>query len=244
MVPERIGFDRLIRLRWLDQAALLAGRTREDVALRAEILRFLALELRGHAAQRKTATVLTRIWWRTPAVHAALRDEALVLFPHCHPNDRLILHWGMALLAYPLFGQAAGAVGRLLRLQGSLRLAQLSQRIAAQWGHRSTLDYAVPRIVYSMLDWQALIATEQPGVYQTGKPVTATDPSLLRWLLEAAMTAHGNDRPLNDLLRAVELFPFDLGPGAGQVMQSQRLQIYQQGQEMTMVQVVPPGQSN
>ncbi|NUQ36652.1 MAG: hypothetical protein HUU23_02420 [Caldilineales bacterium] len=58
------------------------------------------------------------------------------------------------------------------------------------------------------------------------------------------MTAHGSDRPLNDLLRAVELFPFDLGPGAGQVTQSPRLQVYQQGQEMTMVQVVPPGQSN
>jgi hypothetical protein len=58
---------------------------------------------------------------------------------------------------------------------------------------------------------------------------------LLRWLLEAAMTAYGNDRPLSDLLRAAELFPFALEFGASQVTQSPRLQVYQQGQEMTMV---------
>ncbi len=36
-----------------------------------------------------------------------------------------------------------------------------------------------------MLDWQALVGTEQPGVYQTGQPISATDPATLRWLLEA-----------------------------------------------------------
>lgn len=243
MAPERIGFDRLIRLRWLDQAALLAGELRDGDALHGALLQHLVLDLSGKDARRKTANVLTRVWWRTPAQHEALRDEALALFPHCHPDDRLFLHWGMVLVAYPLFGQVAGAAGRLLRLQGSLRLAQLNSRIAAQWGHRSTLDYAVPRIVYSMLDWQALVTTDQPGVYQTSQPVTATDPSLLRWLLEAAMTAYGNDRPLSDLLRAAELFPFALESGASQVTQSPRLQVYQQGQEMTMVHALLQGQA-
>ena len=167
--------------------------------------------------------------------------EALAIFPVCHPDDRLILHWGMVLLAYPLFGQVAGAAGRLLRLQGSFRLAQLNSRIAAQWGHRSTLDTAVPRIVYSLLDWQALVGTEQPGVYQAGQPISATDPATLRWLLEASMTANGSDRPLSDLLRAVELFPFDVAVGASQVTQSPRLQVYQQGQEMTMVHALTDG---
>jgi hypothetical protein len=235
MAPERIGFDRLIRLPWLDQTALLAGELRDGDALHGALLQHLALDLSGKDARRKTANVLTRIWWRTQAQHAPLRDEALARFPACHPDDRLILHWGMVLLAYPLFGQVASTVGRLLRLQGSFRLAQLSQRIAAEWGHRSTLDTAVPRSVYSLLDWQALVGTEQPGVYQAGQPISATDPATLRWLLEAAMTAYGNDRPLSDLLRAVELFPFDVAVGASQVTQSPRLQVYQQGQEMTMV---------
>jgi hypothetical protein len=235
MARERIGFDRLIRLRWLDQAALLAGELRDGDALHGALLQHLALDLCGKDARRKTANVLTRVWWRTPAQHEPLRDEALAYFPRSHPDDRLLLHWGMVLLAYPLFGHAASVVGRLLRLQGSFRMAQLNSRIAAQWGHRSTLDTVVPRIVYSMLDWQALVATEQPGVYQASQPVTATDPATLRWLLEAAMTAYGNDRPLSDLLRAAELFPFALEFGASQVTQSPRLQVYQQGQEMTMV---------
>lgn len=241
MAPERIGFDRLIRLPWLDRAALLAGELRESTALHGEIEQFLALDLAGKDARRKTANVLTRVWWRTSAQHEPLRDEALARFPGCHPDDRLFLHWGMVLLAYPLFYQVAGVAGRLLRLQGSLRLAQLNSRIAAQWGHRSTLDTVLPRILYSMLDWQALQTTEQPGVYCAGQPISAADPATLRWLLEAAMTANGSDRPLSDLLRAAELFPFDLGPGAGQITKSQRLQVYQQGQEMTMVHGSEPG---
>ncbi len=31
-----------------------------------------------------------------------------------------------------------------------------------------------------MLDWQALVGTEQPGVYQTGQPISATDPATLQ----------------------------------------------------------------
>lgn len=52
------------------------------------------------------------------------------------------------------------------------------------------------------------------------------------------MTAHGSDRPLSDLLCAAEMFPFALEFGASQVTQSPRLQVYQQGQEMTIVHVL------
>ena len=51
------------------------------------------------------------------------------------------------------------------------------------------------------------------------------------------LLAAGNDRPLSDLLRAAELFPFAIESGASQVTQSPRLQVYQQGQEMTLVHV-------
>jgi hypothetical protein len=51
VAPERIGFDRLIRLRWLDQVALLTGELRYRAALHAEIEQFLALDLRGKDAR-------------------------------------------------------------------------------------------------------------------------------------------------------------------------------------------------
>ena len=65
---------------------------------------------------------------------------------------------------------------------------------------------------------------------------------------DAALAAGSGDdglrqrpAPQRSAPRAVELFPFDVAIGASQIMQSPRLQVYQQGQEMTMVHVVWKG---
>jgi hypothetical protein len=168
MAPDRIGFDRLIRLRWLDRAALLAAELREPDALHQAMLAQLAGELPGVDARRKTANVLTRIWWRVPEEHVPLRDEALAQMVDCTPEERLLFHWGMCLLAYPIFRDVAATVGRLSRLQGTFRQVQVVSRISAEWGNRSTLETAVPRIVRSFVDWGALVVAEEKGTYRVG----------------------------------------------------------------------------
>lgn len=235
MAPDRIGFDRFIRLRWLDQTASLAGKLQDADSLRVQVLQYLADDIPGTVARKNTAIVLTRIWWRVPQSHESLRDEALAWFSTCCPEDRLVLHWGMTLLAYPLFAQVASTVGRLLKLQGTFRLAQLSQRISADWGHRSTLETALPRVVRSMVDWQVLEATEEKGGYRGSQAIKPANSDPLLWLLEALMQSHDRDQPLSDLLRSPSLFPFDITLTATQLTESERLQLYRQAQEMTMV---------
>ena len=66
MTPDRIGFDRFIRLRWLDETALLAAGHRDGDVLRKALLQRLAHDLAGKEAQQKTVIQLTRIWWRVP----------------------------------------------------------------------------------------------------------------------------------------------------------------------------------
>lgn len=238
MTPDRIGFDRVLRLRWLDQAALSAGETRDPDQLRAALRPRLAAEIAGQEAQLKTTGVLTRAWWRVPVAHEALRDEALAHFVGCAPGDRLFYHWGMLLLAYPLFEQVVTITGRLLRHQGTLRPIQVSQRIAADWGHRTTLETAVPRIVRSLADWETLLAAGEVGVYRAGGPFTSADPAAVLWLLRTRLCAHRSDVPFNDLVRTPALFPFSVQVTPADLRRSPRLQVYQQGQEMTMVHYV------
>ena len=235
MTQDRIGFDRFIRLRWLDETALLAAGHRDGDVLRKALLQRLAHDLAGKEAQQKTVIQLTRIWWRVPKAHIALRDEALARFDGCTSEDRLIFHWGMSLLAFPLFDQVTATIGQLLRLQGSFRQLQLSQRTQADWGHNTTLDTALPRIVRSLVDWGVLDGAGEVGVYRAGRQITPTEPAHALWLLEALLLSRGVDLPLNDLLRAAELFPFSISFMAHDLTHSNRLQVYQQGREMMMV---------
>lgn len=207
--PDRIGFDRLIRLRWLDRAALMAAELRDADALHKAMLEQLASELPGIEGRRKTANVLTRIWWRTPNGDLQLRDEALVHIKDCSPGERVIFHWGMCLLAYPLFRDVAATVGRLLRLQGSFRQAQVISRLSAEWGNRSTLEMAAPRIVRSMADWGVLLA-EEKGVYQASVPHVVRPEGQGSWLL-TVMQACGNvEMRASDLWQTAELFPMSI----------------------------------
>lgn len=208
MAPDRIGFDRLIRLRWLDRAALLAAELRDADKLHRAVLAQLAGELPGAKARLNTASVLTRIWWRVPEEHVPLRDEALAQIQRCAPEERLMYHWGMCLLAYPLFRDVAATVGRLLRLQGMVRQAQVVSRISAEWGNRSTLETAVPRIVRSMADWGVLAAAGEKGAYQAAPLLAPTDAQTISWLLKSVGRLRDTEAPSGDLLHGVELFPF------------------------------------
>ena len=221
--PDRIGFDRLIRLRWLDRAALLAAELRDADKLHQAVLAQLAGELPGVAARRKTANVLTRIWWRVPDEHLPLRDEALAQIKGCTPEERLMYHWGMCLLAYPIFRDVAATVGRLLRLQGVVRQAQVVSRISAEWGNRSTLETAVPRIVRSYVDWGVLVVAEEKGAYRASLPHTIAQPRPAQWLFQSTSRSRGADVSPSDFLHAVELFPFALSVSQGSLAHAERL---------------------
>jgi hypothetical protein len=221
--PDRIGFDRLIRLRWLDRTALLAAELRDSEALHRAVLSQLNAELSGVKARRNTASVLTRIWWRVPDEHLPLRDEALAQIKACTPEERLMFHWGMCLLAYPLFRDVAATVGRLLRLQGAVRQAQVVSRISAEWGNRLTLETAVPRIVRSFVDWGVLVVTEEKGAYASSPPLTTTQSRSARWLFESVGRSRNTYVPTSDLPHAAELFPFALSLSPGALTNSERL---------------------
>ena len=215
MTPDRIGFDRLIRLRWLDRAALLAAALRDTDKLHQAVLAQLAGELPGVDARRKTANVLTRIWWRVPDEHLPLRDEALAQITGCTPEERLMYHWGVCLLAYPLFRDVAATVGRLLRLQGVVRQAQVVSRISAAWGNRSTLETAVPRVVRSFVDWGVLVVAAEKGTYRAGASITVAHKESAGWLLTTVGWSRSPDLPISNLLLAPDLFMFLISPSIG-----------------------------
>ena len=234
MDNQRIGFDRELDLNWLDLTAGLVLEGLDIQPIRQELLERLADEIRGEKARKNTITVLTRVWVRVPEEHQALHSEALALLPQISSEDRLWLHWGMSLLAYPFFHDVAITVGRLLNLQGEFESTQVLRRMRESWGHRTTLERAVQRLLRTFVNWN-VTHTMPPAnhMYQATPPRQTSDSALALWFLECLLS--GRQLPLPELIQSPAAFPFDMTDHIVTVRRSERFEVSRQGLDLEMV---------
>jgi hypothetical protein len=203
-----IGFDRCIRLEWMDAlASMLLDGGEGDV--RSKMEDFLSSEVPSDTARKKTLTVLLHIWGVIPSSSAPLRAEALELFPSVRPEVRKALHWGMTLAAYPFFRDVAGWVGRLIGLQQHIAIADLKERMCRKWGDRERVRRSTRHAAQTMREWNVLSPTDTPGKYVApGSQIELTGEAGC-WLLSAAVLA--SDQKFVDLEEARQLpylYPF------------------------------------
>jgi hypothetical protein len=236
MNSKRIGFDRRLKLDWLDRTIGLCQAQLAPGAVAEHLQRQLAGEIKGAEARSKTIVVLSRLWVNVPERDKRLRDEALQLATHLEPGERLWLHWGISLLAYPFFRDVASISGQLGRLQGVVSLSQVERRIVESWGQRTTLHWATQRVVRSLVDWGVLRDSGERGSYTLVPPIQTKSQALAVWLLECALQAHEAEQvSLRELGQLSYTFPFDLLPFIGEIRRSERFEITRQGLDLEMV---------
>lgn len=230
-----LGFDRRVTLDWLDETAGLTLRNPDPVTVRAALHERLADSIAGQEARTKTITLLCRIWVNPPvALH--LRDEALGLLPALLPADRIWLHWGLTLLAFPFFRDVTATVGRLLQIQGSCTVGQVTDRMISAWGERSTLIRATQRVLRSLVEWEAL-AEQQPRGSFVSPPRRSTEVAELHiWMIDAVLRAHTNEGiALTELNHLPELFPFQVSVARHHIVRLERFEILAQGSGVDLV---------
>ncbi|OIQ09535.1 hypothetical protein MOOR_09200 [Moorella thermoacetica] len=236
MMNSNIGFDRRIKLDWLDATAWKAGTEGNVDEVRKYLNELLRTEYKNKEARRKTITVLTRIWVRVPDEHQVLQRRGLKILLESDPGTRLWLHWGMTLLAYPFFRDIAMIIGRLLTLQNEVSLQQISRRLSEQWGERSSVHRACQRVVRSMVDWSVLNDTSMKGVYVPAAKKKVSTEDVQLWFLEALLRSEPTPiMPLQQLLQIPSAFPFHLDISLLAIRQSKQLEIQRQGLDLDMV---------
>ena len=180
--------------------------------------------------------MLLRIWVNVPAKDGRLRDEALQLVAQVSPEERLWLHWGLSLLAYPFFRDVAATAGQLSRLQGVFGQAQVQRRMIESWGQRTTLQRAAQRLLRTFIDWHVLRETDVRGSYEVAPLRQTENRALALWLLDCALRAHGAEQvSLRELGQLAYNFPFDLTPFVSDLRRSDRFEITRQGLDLEMV---------
>lgn len=204
-----VGFDRSLKLEWMDYALELALLGEPPEAMR----KWLSSRVSGHDALRKTNNLLTNQWLIPYPETQFLRQQGLDLARHTPAADRLILHWGMALANFTLFRTTIQIMGRLLRLQGDFSTHEITGRVLEQYSNANTAGRSAARIVQSVASWGVI--HNEAGRYSTSSVHSIVEPNLLEWLLTAVLITSRKRRwMMVDLLRANELFPFELGEQA------------------------------
>jgi len=239
----RIGFSQRIRLEWLDATAslILAGNDRRAIDASLQALLADKVSVGGRATRgnrEKTITILMKTWLDMPQGLGPLRDAGLELLRGLSRDDRIAVHWGMVLAAYPFWGSVAAHTGRLLRLQDSVGAAQVQRRIRERYGERPTVERATRRVLRTFIDWGVLDDTATRGLYVRGRRHTIQAPECIAWLAEAVLTARSSGAATaKDLLASQALFPFNLAPMTAQQVASlsSRLDVLRHGLDEDLV---------
>jgi hypothetical protein len=240
MSSRVVGFDREVRRKWLDETARLecTGLSEKEIKqkLDAVLEGYLSGSSTTRSAKGKTVTVLTRLWVRHAESTTAFRDEALSFFLKYGVNS-VILHWGLALAAYPFFHDTTENIGRLLSLQGSCSATPLQRRMREKYGERETVYRAANRLVQSISEWGVIQETSTKRNFETKTLITVEDPSLAIWLLESVLIASGNkSAPFDTLVKSPAMFPFKLMNLNGSTLNNHpRLQVFRQGVDEDVV---------
>jgi hypothetical protein len=239
---KTIGFDRRLALDWLEATAsrVAAGDSLEEV--RAGMWEYLEGKVSGdkfNSDRGKTMTVLTRIWAKVPPAVEPLKIRAVAAFQTSKARDHLALHWAMAIASYPIFSDVAATAGRLLTLQDTFSLAQLTNRMVAQWSERPVLVKSTQRIIRSLVDWGALTDTETKGVYaRAPKPLSVSGEIALLLCDALLLDNEHHALPANQLLDHPALFAFTHSLTLADLRGRNEFAIHKQGIDGDMVEIL------
>jgi len=237
-MDKGVGFNRNIRLSWLDTTATLCMETDDAAEVRARLEPIVGEEIVSSENRRKAIDILLNIWIKTRDVAPALHGEAVARFGRvAGPGDRLWLHYGLTLVYYSFFRETAAATGQLARFGDPISPKQVKQRLVATRGQLGSLAKAVERVLFSLRDWGLLVPTEgQRYASCPAPPTVASEVGLEAWLLECALRAHpARELPFADLVRLPELFPFRFGIGVDELRRSPLFDVQRQGAGWDMV---------
>ena len=229
-----IGFSQLIKPAWLNMTVQQKLKGHPPKLIRAKLDKFLSDQVsvgstaKGNTRQ-KTVSILSKMWLNVPKPIESFRDDGLTLFKRLPKKTKIAIYWGMAMATYPFFATNAEIVGRLLRLQNEISVAQVQKRITEKMGDRETIKRAVRQLINSWVEWGILKTTDKHGQFVATNALILTDTELTTWILEGALIASkGDSAILNSLVNySPALFPFKLS--SNYFIPNERIETFNQG---------------
>jgi len=231
MTDKEIGFNRHVFLPWLDEAAALCVAGKDPLEIRDHLEMLLSVNTHGTETRRKAIDILFNIWYRTRINVPDLWQGAADQFQSSPASERVWLHYGLTLVAYPFVRNCLQIIGQINRSGSTFTKVAVRDRLIAQRGQLGSLERSLRYVLASLRQWGVISEVDQKHIYQTNPQTLSTrQTSLEMWLLACALYAHpAEEIPFADLVRLPELFPFRLAVTIDHLRKSPMFGVYREG---------------
>ncbi len=202
-----IGMSRNINLDWLNKIASLVLSDKSEVEIKEALNEYLSFSITSPTNLRKTREILMNIWVRTSEENICIKELALKLFNTNKDDNKLLAHWCMMLLAYPVFGDIVTVIGKMADKQFDITTAQLKNRMFDVWGERSTLHHSIDKNIRTLKDL-GVLGPIKTGLYDVKNIKIENDKAVI---LIVATLLNIKDKlymKLDELENAYEFYPF------------------------------------
>lgn len=233
-MTKPVGFDQKILLHHLDFTAkqvkkfsrkemydVLDGYLREDIA--------------GAKSRKNTITILMKIWYNVDQSRIPFRDEILSRFYELSKEERLLIHWGMTMAAYPFFQAVANELGRLFKLQENVASSTISRRIKDLYGDRRKVEVATSAVLSSMKAW-GVIFPDKKRTYVKNEVIHITNPFLHSFIVNTLLNTLDKEALFVDIIENhATFFPFFYDLKIDELRRKREFVFYHEGMKHLVV---------
>ena len=175
-----------------------------------------------------------KIWCTVEPDYAELQREALQVFPQASAQEKILLHWGMTLLAYPFFKCVIEEMGNLLKLQNEVSSRQLNRRIKLLYGDRRRVEVAFSAVLGSLKSW-GVIEHKEKTIYTLPGRINVQGSFYKNWILEVLLrVSEYNIMPVDMLTSQAAFFPFEFEVNIAE-LHGTRIKVDRQGLNQFML---------
>jgi hypothetical protein len=202
-----VGLSRAIKQEWLDKTVEYVLQGNDDVAIKEKLNEYLSFEISSPTNLRKTREILLNIWVRSAVTAPEIHSKAIEAYKGDR-SDKLALSWAMLLLAYPVFSDVTGLIGKINNLQDTFTSAWLREKLHEVWGERSTLYYSCEKILQT-LKYLGAVESMKSGVYKVKRYKISDEQTISVLLMSLLALEQKAYYEIQELSRVPLFFPFE-----------------------------------
>jgi len=206
-MKKAVGFDQKILLDHLNYTANEARHTKKE-EMYEKLDQYLIKDIKGDKSRKNATTILMKIWYLDKEINKPVPKRAFELLPQLDSQEKIVLHWGMTLSAYPFFKDVASEIGRLSSMQHDFSSSQVYRKMKESYGDRRRVEVASQAVLISMKNWGVIISKKQ-SVYVLPGKIKLFNDKIINWLTEVAIVSSKREYiQINEIPTLPCLFPF------------------------------------